>query len=448
MDKWDAIVVGAGFSGLAVGALMSNAGKRVLILEKDGHIGGRAYSTDYQGQVVENGIHGVALTGQVEEVFSRLGKPLPDFTHYPVSEVLHEGKWQDMGDLYDRKALGRIVREEILAKSYAEIENQDNISIKEWVSRLTDDPGIHFEFFYMAWNLLGGNRYEDVAASTLLLYIKSRLEVAGSMRGGMANPTPGIRGFTQPLAEIVLQKGSEIRVNAPVESIVIEDGRAVGVLVETGDRLFRSQLPDVDFIEAPVVVNTLPVWDLFDVVSQDVFPRWYVEWIEGMKQRVAPVFTLICGMDARLWDDRGISKWVPNLPRVGLGGLYLQVPYGDQVGQEQLVAVLQSHWTDVPSLFRLKEAETRLGFRRIWDLFEADTRELFPEFEKHCLWRVRHLAAWAMAEAPGAAGRFRPSVKPPEVEGLYLVSDTVSEGTSIGFAACAGAALYFMDNLL
>ena len=52
-EKWDAIMVGGGISGLGVGALLASAGKRVLVLEKEKQVGGRAFSSTYKGHVLD-----------------------------------------------------------------------------------------------------------------------------------------------------------------------------------------------------------------------------------------------------------------------------------------------------------------------------------------------------------------------------------------------------------
>ncbi len=39
-NKWDTIIVGAGISGLSMGALLANSGLKVLVLEKNSYLGG------------------------------------------------------------------------------------------------------------------------------------------------------------------------------------------------------------------------------------------------------------------------------------------------------------------------------------------------------------------------------------------------------------------------
>ncbi|TRO52577.1 NAD(P)/FAD-dependent oxidoreductase, partial [Candidatus Bathyarchaeota archaeon] len=56
-ENYDVVVVGAGISGLLSALALSKEGKKVLILEKEGYIGGVCRSYQYQGYTVDTGPH-------------------------------------------------------------------------------------------------------------------------------------------------------------------------------------------------------------------------------------------------------------------------------------------------------------------------------------------------------------------------------------------------------
>jgi len=55
--KYDIVVVGAGVSGLLSALSLSKEGKSVLVLEKEGYVGGVCRSYKVQGYTVDTGPH-------------------------------------------------------------------------------------------------------------------------------------------------------------------------------------------------------------------------------------------------------------------------------------------------------------------------------------------------------------------------------------------------------
>ena len=78
MENWDAIIIGAGFGGLCTGALLAHGGKKVLVLEKDSSLGGRAKSILHGGQVLDDGAHIPSRAGHLESIFADLDLPFPE----------------------------------------------------------------------------------------------------------------------------------------------------------------------------------------------------------------------------------------------------------------------------------------------------------------------------------------------------------------------------------
>src|SRR5512140_2575103 len=78
MEHWDAIIIGAGMGGLCAAARLSAAGKRVLVLEKSGHLGGRCSHREHDGVRVTTGAIMIPMAehNATREPFDLLGVPL------------------------------------------------------------------------------------------------------------------------------------------------------------------------------------------------------------------------------------------------------------------------------------------------------------------------------------------------------------------------------------
>jgi len=71
-ESWDAIVIGAGMGGLTAAAHLVKAGLRVLVLERNPHVGGTAYVYHRKGFTFPMGPLGFSHPALVENVFEKL----------------------------------------------------------------------------------------------------------------------------------------------------------------------------------------------------------------------------------------------------------------------------------------------------------------------------------------------------------------------------------------
>jgi hypothetical protein len=251
-----------------------------------------------------------------------------------------------------------------------------------------------------------------------------------------------------PWEATIREHGGEIRTGTKVSDIVFEDSVVRGVNIEAGQRIIASQFMDTEFIAAPVVVHTLPLWDFFTVVSEDEFPRWYVEWIRDMSQKTANVWSLNYALDAPLFDE-SIFRWVPKLPRVKMGVWPMPFStYGEAVGQYNVSFLIQASWDQLPSLFNVRDAKVRADIRRWFELFEEDLDEIFPELKEHTIWKMRQAGTYNIAETPGYVGNHRPGIKPPRVKNLFLCSDTLKDARIGGTQAAAIPMVLCADMIL
>ena len=94
----------------------------------------------------------------------------------------------------------------------------------------------------------------------------------------------------------------------------------------------------------------------------------------------------------------------------------------------------------MPNLFHRNQAAVKRQVRDTIDMLERESVELFPALKGGHHWRVAHAGVYGIAQSPGFVGTKRPSMKPPETDNLFIVSNTVNEARGVstqGVAKCA-----------
>jgi len=94
----------------------------------------------------------------------------------------------------------------------------------------------------------------------------------------------------------------------------------------------------------------------------------------------------------------------------------------------------------MPDLFRRSRASERHRIRNTIAMLERESIQLYPQLKKAYHWRVAHAGLYGIAQSPGFVGTKRPSMQPPGIDNLFIVSNTVREARGVsnqGVAKCA-----------
>ena len=73
MDSFDAIIIGAGVGGLTAAAYLARAGRKVIVLEQDSHIGGTAYVFNRGGFTFPTGPQSITVPEYISDSLCELG---------------------------------------------------------------------------------------------------------------------------------------------------------------------------------------------------------------------------------------------------------------------------------------------------------------------------------------------------------------------------------------
>ncbi len=286
-EQYDAIVIGAGHNGLVAACYLARAGLRVQVLERNPHIGGAAVSRKlYQDFTYSNCSYVCSLLRP--EIMRTLELPRYGLQIIPYDggcTMMHGGGHLAIYDNHDA------LRREIARHSKRDAEAYDRFArdmirqckfIKPLLMREPPDPTSFKprdlrELLYLGghFNRLGEERMYDTLrfwtmsiADFLDEYFESEIvkaHMAGSAIIGTAlgprspgtayvllhhymgdiDDTVGAWGFarggmgavTQALAASLQASGGTIRASAPVERILVRNGRSVGVALADGEEI-------------------------------------------------------------------------------------------------------------------------------------------------------------------------------------------------------------------
>ena len=269
-----AIVIGAGFGGLAAAARLQAMGHRVTVVEAGNQPGGRARAFEREGFHFDAGPTVITAPHLFDELFELFGKDRRDyFDLVPVDPfyrvVFPDGRAFDyVGD--DERLFAQIAEfnpndvegykqlvehsKRIFDVGYTQLVDADFSrfgdmmrivpelvrlraykSLYGLVSHYIKDDALRQVFTFQPL-LIGGNPFRAPAMYLLIHWLERKWGIHFAMGG----TTAIVRGLTRLLGEV----GVDVRLNAPVERIEVVNGRAKGVL-----------LGDGTFLESDIVVS-------------------------------------------------------------------------------------------------------------------------------------------------------------------------------------------------
>ena len=256
-ERYDAVIIGGGVSGLATGALLAHAGQHVAVLEKGNQLGGRAYTYVDRGFVLNYGAHAMYRphTGLLAELLKRLDRP-PIEAPYPnpmKSFFQLDGRWGAIGSkphqilatpLFSMRSRLRLLPL-LLSFRYADPAKLGDLTFGAWLEQRTSDPSLRR--FALALATL--NSYtrpaSELSARFILRHFQRNLFVpdyVGYISGGWST-------MYDTFASVLQERGAKIVTGATVRRLVTESDRVVAALV--GDQRY----------EAGVFVLTAPPQD-------------------------------------------------------------------------------------------------------------------------------------------------------------------------------------------
>ena len=426
---YDAIIIGGGFAGLSVAALLSKQGKRVLLLERAGRLGGRASYFEQDGFVWQYGQHShrLAQDGLAAQVFQRLGRPL-DF----IETRGHKAFLYFRGKLYPRpEGLGALLSTPLMPlrsrlnfiRFYLKLLRQNP---EDWYDRTLlemyrtwlSDPKAERFLSFLGFTVMVPDPGR-VSAGEVVQFLKR----AAKARVKQGEPRGGSKQVIATLESAIRSGGGEIRMSEAAEKIVIQDGKATGV--QTRDGLYAGEH----------IVFAAPVFRLFDLVDEPLFDPGFVAYAKGIQSSSGLSIDFV--FDEPVTDIRG-----------GILGIEIPLWVKFQSNIDASIAPPGKHIHTWGMLFEPGAPITDALVHETAARIKTIMAEVLPGAAEKIV-RQRSLVipvVNANVLLPGQSYPHRPEIIRPEIKRLYLIGDTTrAEGCSgdIAFAS----ALQLADHL-
>jgi len=288
-DRYDVIVVGAGLGGAVCGALLAKQGLKTLILDKNTRPGGKQMGVSKNGFKFEMWpTYGIPPEGgPFVEAFGELGIASKLDVIPGLMALMYRrpnGKWattlvgaghqevdptENMFSSWQLKPKEREGALQVLGEAALltpeQLDVLDDVSVKEWLSERGDIPKPLFSFFATWANIAATGLYELVAMSE----ISRILQIFGSTTTGF--PRGGYSRVIDDILDVFKSNGGTLKLRTPVERILVESGRAIGVA--TRDRVYKSHI---------VVSNAGIQPTVLKLVGEEHFDKSYVGYVKDI----------------------------------------------------------------------------------------------------------------------------------------------------------------------
>ena len=444
-DRYDAVIIGAGISGLVCGCYLAKAGMKVLIAEQHSKPGGYCTSFKRKGFTFDAAAHsfgGYRKNGIVRKVFDELGiERRLKVNRFDPSDIVitpdcKVSFWADLDSTI--KEIQRAFPEETgnIDKFFSFILNPDPNSFSSIRSSTFKDVLDRFFINEKLKAVLSFPLFGDggLPPSIMSAFIGSKIFKEYILDGGHY-PEGGMQTLPDSLAERLKELGGELRLSTRVKRISVREDRASGVVLEEG-KMLRARY---------VISNCDSRQTFLELLDEEVVKKQCIARINEMIPSLS-LFILYLGID-RSFTSLPIGTNVWYLSSYDLERAYLAAKRAD-------IRNLCGYMIRLSPNERTVSAYLNLSFKNkpFWDINKERIlksviarieKTLIPDFTRYILYKetatpqtlYRYTlnykgAAYGWACTPWQLAE--PDLRKPSfIRGLYLTGHWITQGLGI-----------------
>jgi phytoene desaturase len=472
------VIIGAGIGGLGAAGLFARKGYRVTVVEKNANLGGRAnifetngfkfdmgpswylapdifeHFFNLMGERVENHLDLVKLSPSYRIFFRNNGNPLDINSIIDIDAATFDAIVPGAGEklrayLKQSEYQYEVATQHFMFKNYDRIWDFFNKRVMTEGQKLSVFSTMHkfvTKFFaskklqqVMEYTMvfLGTSPYEAPALYNLMSHM--------DFNQGVFYPQGGFYELIKALARIAEKNGATLRANSPVEKIILHDGKATGVRLESGEVIDADMVisnADMWFTETHLLAKDHQTHKEKYWRKRTMAPSAFIMYL-GVREKLPSLIhhNLLFSEDWRKnFDDIYKDPRLPDEPSLYVCAPSVTDPSVAPEGKENLFVLVP-----IASGLEISEDEKERYADRVLGLIEKEmgVPDLRKKIEYKRVYTVENFAsdynsykgsALGLAHTLRQTAIFRPKNKSKKVENLFYVGAGTNPG--IGTQIC------------
>ena len=306
MENPEIIVIGSGIGGLCCAGLLAKGGKKVLVVEAHSKPGGAAHGFERNGYKFEsgpslwNGIGTWPTTNPLGQVLKALNQKVEMIKYQDWNVQIPEGNYTiGVGDKRFNELIHSISGKDAIKEWEDFIQaikpigaaanaiplialNQNKETVFELLKRSKTLLKHLSSFKYLGGAF--GNLVDEYLKDpflknwvNLLCFLISGLRTDQTNAAAMATlfndwykpnayleyPKGGSQSIVNSLLKGIYSFGGQLQINSKVNQIIVKRGKAIGVELENGDKIYSTH-----------VVSNADIWNTIELLPKEVAQRW------------------------------------------------------------------------------------------------------------------------------------------------------------------------------